>query len=94
MSPRLAAMAGPLEGKTIPLEGQEISIGRDRSNPVWINDVSVSRRHSLITMAGDQLLLKDMGSHNGTRVKGTPITSEPLQHGDMIAMVTRRFSSC
>jgi len=86
MKPRLAVMAGPLEGTLIPLELPEVSIGRDKSNPICINDVSVSRRHSVISRTGDQFNIKDLGSHNGTRVNGTPVGERTLEHGDMIAM--------
>ena len=86
MKPRLAVMAGPLEGTLIPLELLEVSIGRDKSNPICINDVSVSRRHSVISRTGDQFNIKDLGSHNGTRVNGTPVGERTLEHGDMIAM--------
>jgi Nif-specific regulatory protein len=86
MNPRLAGMAGALEGRTIPLEGPEASIGRDRSNSVWINDLSVSRRHSLINRDGNEFKIKDLGSYNGTRVNGTPIGERSLEHGDMIAL--------
>jgi len=79
-------MAGPLEGTLIPLELLEVSIGRDKSNPICINDVSVSRRHSVISRTGDQFNIKDLGSHNGTRVNGTPVGERTLEHGDMIAM--------
>jgi transcriptional regulator with GAF, ATPase, and Fis domain len=86
MSPRLAAMAGPLEGTVIPLTEDEISVGRDRSNLIWINDVSVSRRHSVIKRAGDAYHITDLKSYNGTRVNGTPIGERALEHGDMIAV--------
>jgi len=79
-------MAGPLEGTVIPLTEDEVSVGRDRSNLIWINDVSVSRRHSVIKRAGDAYHITDLKSHNGTKVNGTPIGERTLEHGDMIAV--------
>lgn len=86
MNPRLAVMAGTLEGTVIPLTEDEVSLGRDRSNLIWINDVSASRRHCVIKRADDAYHITDLESHNGTRVNGTPIVERVLEHGDMIAM--------
>ncbi|HXT63383.1 MAG TPA: FHA domain-containing protein, partial [Pyrinomonadaceae bacterium] len=49
MSPHLIAISGSLKGTTFSLETEEVSIGRDASNSIRLNDVSVSRRHCLIT---------------------------------------------
>jgi pSer/pThr/pTyr-binding forkhead associated (FHA) protein len=82
MDPRLVAIAGPLEGTIIPLTQEEISIGRDRANHLWLNDISVSRRHSIIKRRADEFELIDLGSSNGTRVNGVPIKERVLAHGD------------
>ena len=86
MDPRLVAIAGPLEGTIFPLGEEEVSIGRDRANQLWINDISVSRRHSVIKREGDEFELIDLGSSNGTRVNGVPIKERALGHGDLIAL--------
>jgi transcriptional regulator with GAF, ATPase, and Fis domain len=86
MNPRLAAMAGPLEGTIFPLTEEEVSIGRERSNRICINDVAVSRCHSVLKRAGDNFTIVDLESFNGTRVNGMPIGERVLEHGDTIAM--------
>ncbi len=86
MNPRLAVMAGPLEGTVVPLTEDAVSLGRDRSNMIWINDVSASRRHCVIKCTSDAYHITDLKSHNGTRVNGTPIGERALEHGDMIAV--------
>lgn len=48
MAPRLIAISGPLKGATFELTEEEVALGRDSSNAVHINDLSVSRRHCLI----------------------------------------------
>lgn len=48
MNPRLIAISGSLKGTVFPLLEDEISIGRESSNTVCINDSSVSRRHCLL----------------------------------------------
>ena len=49
MSPHLISISGSLKGTTFSLAKEEVSIGRDPSNSIRLNDVSVSRRHCLIT---------------------------------------------
>jgi Nif-specific regulatory protein len=84
MSPRLVAVVGPFRGAAFPIAGPELSIGRDRSNAVCLDDLAVSRRHALIRRDGDQLRITDLGSHNRTAVNGVPIESRDLKHGDQI----------
>ncbi len=48
MDPTLIAISGSLKGTTFALDKAETSIGRDGANTVFLNDLSVSRRHCLI----------------------------------------------
>ena len=84
MNPRLVAMAGPLEGANFSLTEDEISIGRDTSNQILIDDLSVSRRHCLIQRAAGQFKITDLNSHNGTFVNDLPTQERSLEHGDRI----------
>ena len=59
-------------------------IGRDASNWICITDPSSSRKHCLLTRNGNEFLLKDLESRNGTFVNGIPIRERILQHGDKI----------
>lgn len=84
MTPRLAAIAGPLKGTTVELTEQEVSIGRDPSNTLPIADPSMSRRHCAITCEADRFTLRDLDSFNGTLVNGVPVNERALEHGDEI----------
>lgn len=84
MTPRLAAIAGPLKGTTFELTEKEASIGRDPSNAIPIADLSMSRRHCLITCAANRFTLSDLDSFNGTVVNGVPVNERVLEHGDQI----------
>ena len=84
MTPRLAAIAGPLNGTTFELNEQEVSIGRDPSNTLPIADLSLSRRHCLIKREADQFKLSDLESFNGSFVNGVPVNERTLEHGDQI----------
>jgi len=48
MTPRLIAISGVLKGTIFALAEDEVVIGREASNPICLNDLSVSRRHCLI----------------------------------------------
>ncbi|MHA7143085.1 FtsK/SpoIIIE domain-containing protein [Arthrobacter sp. TmT3-37] len=70
--------AGPDAGQVIPLTRGGYTIGRAGSDIV-IADPSLSRRHALLTVTADSILLEDLGSANGTfvddeRIIGTGIT--------------------
>ncbi len=78
--------AGPSVGKAFPLEGTELTIGRDTSNPVSINDAEVSRKHAKLELRGSAYLIQDLGSTNGTFVNGMRITgAQVLNPGDTVS---------
>src|SRR5260370_11473784 len=54
MNPRLIAISGTLKGNIFDLAEDEILIGREVSNPICLNDLSVSRRHCLIKIEKGQ----------------------------------------
>jgi DNA-binding winged helix-turn-helix (wHTH) protein len=69
--------------REIALVAGENLIGRDHSAVVWINDESVSRRHARILVSEDVARLEDLGSKNGTFLRGRAVTRPTrLQDGD------------
>src|ERR1041384_6254429 len=93
MNSRLIIISGSLKGTTFPLAEDEVSIGRDLSNSVSLNDPSVSRRHCRIRQNGSAngFHVVDLESYNGTFVNGLPIAEQILTHGDQIALGDLRF---
>jgi predicted component of type VI protein secretion system len=78
--------SGPTVGKVYPLEAQEISIGRDNTNIVAINDVEVSRRHARMELRGSAYVIQDLGSTNGTFVNGQRLSGiQVLNPGDTVS---------
>ena len=59
--------------REIALRTGENLIGRDQEAVVWIDEGSVSRRHARITVGEDGASLEDLGSKNGTYLKGRRI---------------------
>ncbi len=63
---------------------QALSIGRGTAADIRINDASLSRRHFIILREGQDYLLRDLGSRNGTFVDGRPAQNTRLHHHDCI----------
>jgi DNA-binding winged helix-turn-helix (wHTH) protein len=71
--------------RCVPLGDGEHLIGRDATSIVAIDSRTVSRRHALLRVKGERAVLTDLGSRNGTCVRGTRIGSPtPLANGDEI----------
>src|SRR5690242_9370229 len=79
--------SGPTPGVTFPLEGDQLTIGRDSNNGVAINDAEVSRKHSRLTFQGGKYVLEDLGSTNGTFVNGQRLAGPVvLKAGDVVSL--------
>src|SRR5438874_13085404 len=63
---------------------QPLSVGRDASADVCINDDSLSRVHFSIARDGNSFVLKDLKSQNGTSVDGKRAQTVKLRHHDCI----------
>jgi DNA-binding winged helix-turn-helix (wHTH) protein len=59
------------------VEGDNV-VGRDPHAEAWIDLPSISRRHARIRIAGGEAWLEDLGSKNGTRLRGIPIEAPAL----------------
>ena len=84
MEARLVAISGPLEGAVFPLDA-ELSIGREKTNSVPIEDRVLSRRHCLIQKDNGQFKVRDLNSSNGTYVNSLPIAAHLLK--DVMSLV-------
>jgi pSer/pThr/pTyr-binding forkhead associated (FHA) protein len=82
--PQLRGLSGPVNGKTFPLSGTML-IGRVAGVDLQVDDDSVSRRHAEVVVEGREVVLRDLGSANGTTVNGAPISEDALLNaGDII----------
>jgi pSer/pThr/pTyr-binding forkhead associated (FHA) protein len=78
---------GPTVGKVYPLDKNEIFIGRDLANDISINDPEVSRRHARVFLQGNNFVLEDLGSTNGTMVNGQKLMGPyMLRPGELIVL--------
>ncbi|HEY6122734.1 MAG TPA: sigma 54-interacting transcriptional regulator, partial [Pyrinomonadaceae bacterium] len=91
MNPRLAAISGKLKGAIFTVGEQAVVIGRDSAAGLCISDPSVSRRHSEIQKQGDEFVVNDLESLNGTFINDVPVKSRRLQHGDRLRIGEAQF---
>ncbi len=78
--------SGPTPGKVFPLEGSELSIGRDANQAISINDAEISRKHAKMELRGASYVIQDLGSTNGTFVNGNRISGiQVLNPNDIVA---------
>jgi DNA-binding winged helix-turn-helix (wHTH) protein len=71
--------------REIALSSGENVIGRGPESVVWIDHSSVSRRHARIVIGAEDPILEDLGSKNGTCVRGKRVKGQTLiREGDTI----------
>lgn len=72
--------------QTIRLQGDQLTIGRDPTNDVVLDDPNVSRFHAQVVSVSDGWALRDLGSRNGTRLNGSLIDRGRIEAGSEIGV--------
>ena len=76
--------SGERRGETIPITGTGITVGRKPGQSLQILDNSVSGKHAELVVDEQGVLLRDVGSTNGTRVGDQRVLETRLAHGDAV----------
>jgi len=89
----LEVIGGKSKGRKRRFQGVRMVIGRSPECEFHIPDPSVSRRHLELVQDESGVLMRDLGSGNGTRVNGEVVSEVVLTHGDEIGLgqTTIRF---
>jgi pSer/pThr/pTyr-binding forkhead associated (FHA) protein len=85
----LVVRRGPNMGTRFVLEGTETTLGRHPDSDIFLDDVTVSRRHATIKHSGDTFEISDAGSLNGTYVDRERVETARLH--DMSEVQIGRF---
>jgi pSer/pThr/pTyr-binding forkhead associated (FHA) protein len=85
----LVVRRGPNAGSTYVLDNESTTIGRHPKSDIFLDDVTVSRRHAMVRRGPDGYELADVGSLNGTYLDHERIDSAPLL--DMHEVQVGRF---
>lgn len=72
--------------RIIPLDANELIVGRDPACGLVLGGVAASRQHARLVRGSDGWNLEDCGSANGTLVGGQRISRHLLRHGDEIRL--------
>ena len=89
--PEVVLMLGDKQLGGFSLAAGEATIGRTPGNTIIIDNAGVSRRHGVIRVKADKVVIEDLGSANGTFVRGQRIQEYELRDGDEIAIVKHRL---
>jgi diguanylate cyclase (GGDEF)-like protein len=80
----LIVLAGSAVGEMYKIESERTIIGRGGKATVRLIDDGISREHCEVVMTGGDVILRDLGSTNGTFCNGVKVDARPLVDGDKI----------
>jgi len=84
LSATFVVKRGAMAGSRYLVEGEFTTIGRHPDSDIFLDDVTVSRRHAHVHRDGDAFLISDVGSLNGTYLNRSRIETEHLRTGDEV----------
>ncbi len=85
----LRLLTGPNAGSTFSIPQGQSLLGRSSDADIRLDASDVSRNHLRIERHGQQVVITDLGSTNGTRVNGEPVQRATLRNGDEILVGTQ-----
>lgn len=80
----LVVKRGPNAGSRFLLDQAITSAGRHPDSDIFLDDVTVSRRHAEFRLENNEFNVVDVGSLNGTCVNREPVDSAVLANGDEV----------
>jgi hypothetical protein len=83
---------GGRQGETFPLEGDRVEIGRSPEADVFLDDVTVSRTHAILSREDAGYVIEDTGSLNGTYVNRRRVEKATLEDGDEVQIGKYRLT--
>ena len=80
----LIVLRGPNTGARFLLDDAEVTTGRGPESDIFLDDVTVSRKHAVFSRDGQGFGVRDVGSLNGTYVNKERIDQAALRTGDEV----------
>ena len=80
----LVVLRGPNTGARFLLDDDEVASGRHPDSDIFLDDVTVSRKHAVFRREGDTFVVRDVGSLNGTYVNRERIDEVALKTADEV----------
>jgi pSer/pThr/pTyr-binding forkhead associated (FHA) protein len=83
---------GGRAGETFALDQDRITVGRSPDCEIFLDDVTVSRKHATLVKGGDGFAIEDAGSLNGTFVNRRRVERHELENGDELQIGKYRLT--
>lgn len=80
----LLVQRGPGAGARFLLDSEAVTVGRHPDSDIFLDDITVSRRHATFARVDGGYQVSDLGSLNGTYVNREPVDSAVLANGDEV----------
>jgi pSer/pThr/pTyr-binding forkhead associated (FHA) protein len=73
-----------INGKRYPIRGSRTVIGRGSDADITVDDTGISRKHVEVLWDGTRAQVNDLGSTNGSKLDGSPVSKAPLSPDSVI----------
>lgn len=83
---KLVVLTEGFAGRTYELKGERVTIGRLEDNTIQISEPSVSSHHCELLLRGQEIVVRDLQSTNGTYIDGEPVTQAVLKPGQVLRL--------
>jgi pSer/pThr/pTyr-binding forkhead associated (FHA) protein len=84
-------LAGPGKGSRYLIDSEEINIGREPSNEIFLDDITVSRKHAKLRKKSSYII-EDLNSLNGTYLNADSVSKASLKNGDELQVGKYRLT--
>jgi pSer/pThr/pTyr-binding forkhead associated (FHA) protein len=82
---KLVVISDEMKDRTFELAEEHVTVGRLKDNSICLDDGAISSHHAELTRKGEDYVVRDLNSTNGTRVNGQRVVETRLYHGDGVA---------
>src|SRR3974377_521887 len=83
---KLVVLSVGMTGRTQELKADKTTIGRVEDNTFQIAEPSVSSHHCEVLLRGNDVIVRDLNSTNGTFINGEKVTESPLKPGQILRL--------
>jgi pSer/pThr/pTyr-binding forkhead associated (FHA) protein len=83
---KLVLLSAGMTGRTHDLKAEKTTVGRVEDNTFQIAEPSVSSHHCEVFLRGNDVIVKDLSSTNGTFINGEKVSESPIKPGQILRL--------